>query len=92
MNDILNYSGAEVFPGIHNVFFLLARCSDGQLRLAEGSDTYYGRVEICSDQRWNALSSARSLWSYTNANIACIELGFRCNYYINDIIALSEVS
>jgi deleted-in-malignant-brain-tumors protein 1 len=61
-----------------------ARCSDGQLRLAEGSDSYYGRVEICSDQRWNTLSSARSLWSYTNARIACIELGFQYYNYAYD--------
>ena len=63
----------KVSPGI---VFPIARCSDGQLRLAEGSVAYYGRVEICSDQRWNTLSSARSLWSSTNARIACIELGF----------------
>ncbi|CAI8023573.1 Neurotrypsin [Geodia barretti] len=56
-----------------------ARCSDGQLRLAEGSVAYYGRVEICSDQRWNTLSNAQ--WSYSNARIACIELGFQYASY-----------
>ena len=73
--SFLYYSGVKVSPGINKYFiFSIARCSDGQLRLAERS-TYYGRVEICSDQRWNALS--HYYWSYTNARIACIELGFQ---------------
>ena len=51
----------------------IARCSNGQMKLAAGSETY-GRVEICSDQRWTTLSYNQ--WSYANAQVACIQLGF----------------
>jgi deleted-in-malignant-brain-tumors protein 1 len=52
-----------------------ARCSDGKLRLTDGSGVTGGRVEICSHQRWNTFNS--STWFATNGKVACIELGFR---------------
>ena len=60
-------------------FDCLARCSDGQLRLTDRPEVTYGRVEICSHQRWNTFYSSN--WFATNAKVACIELGFRGAYY-----------
>ena len=58
-----------------------ASCSDGQIRLIDGYTERYGRVEICSDQRWETLNYYQ--WTYDNARVACFELGFtRCEFYI----------
>jgi hypothetical protein len=61
-----------------------ARCSDGQIRLIGGSEEYYGRVEICSSQRWQALSSLYPQWNSNNARVACVELGFESYYDYRD--------
>ena len=52
----------------------VASCSDGQLRLTD-SYSYYKHVDICSNQRWGALSSSQ--WYYYNTMVACTELGYR---------------
>ena len=60
----------------NDLFCLIARCSDGQLRLTDGPVERYGRVEICSNRRWETFPISR--WSPNNALVACIELGFQC--------------
>ena len=62
---------------ILSLYIYEASCSDGQIRLIEGNTELYGRVEICSDQRWETLNYYQ--WSYYNARVVCAELGFlRC--------------
>ena len=56
----------------------LASCTDGQLRLVEGSYEDRGRVEICSHRRWETLNYYQ--WTRSAARVACNELGFRCTY------------
>ena len=51
-----------------------ASCSDGQIKLIEGYTELYGRVEICSHQRWETLSYNH--WSSSVAKVVCIELGY----------------
>ena len=56
----------------------IARCSNGQLRLTDS-----GRIEICSQQRWETFN--RLWWSSKNTEVACQELGFRgmqSNYFM----------
>ena len=56
-------------------FHLLARCADDQVKLIGGYAETVGRVEICSNHRWGALSF--TYWTaYYNARTTCIELGF----------------
>ena len=64
---------------LYFVILFLARCSDGQLRLIGGSEEQYGRLEMCSNQRWGTFSS--SSWSTDNSFVACTELGYQCKYY-----------
>ena len=53
----------------------IARCSNGQLRLTDDPQANQGRIEICSQQRWETFYSV--WWSSKNSEVACWELGFR---------------
>ena len=57
---------------LHNLF--LALCQDGAVRLRGGQTSAEGRVEICFDNRWGTVCD--DLWSNTDGNIVCKELGF----------------
>ena len=52
----------------------LADCLDGQLRLIQHYIESSGRIEICSNRRWETLSYRE--WTSSNAHVACNELGF----------------
>ena len=56
------------------LYVYIARCSDGQIKLIEGNSEENGRLEICSDKRWESLSGY--YWEPNVARVACIELGF----------------
>ena len=66
------------FPLVNFTLLLLptrvASCSDGQIKLIEGSLDNYGRVEICSNQRWETIS--RRYWHYRETRVACNALGY----------------
>ena len=49
-------------------------CTEGQVRLADGSTAYEGRVEVCHDRVWVAIYD--SGWSYNNALVVCKQLGY----------------
>lgn len=58
-------------------FMLEARsdCLDGDVRLVNGTTSYEGRVEICYDGVWGSVCD--SYWSYWDAAIVCLQLGFQ---------------
>ena len=55
-------------------------CTEGQVRLADGSTAYEGRVEVCRSGVWVAIYD--SGWSYNNALVVCRQLGYphQCKY------------
>ena len=67
-------------PYIHSTTVLcdIASCSDGQIRLREGSSENEGRVEICSNQRWETISDG--LWGDYETEVACNALGYTGSY------------
>ena len=54
--------------------FILAPCTDGQLRLVGGNVDNEGRVEICLNNEWGTICDDN--WHTNNANVACGVLGF----------------
>ena len=59
-----------------------ANCSDGDVRLVDGSVDYEGRVEICFNRVWGTLCSSSiyyylSHWDLDDAKVVCRQLGYQ---------------
>ena len=52
-----------------------ANCSDGEVRLVDGSTPNEGRVEVCINQAWGTICGD-SYWGSVDANVVCGQLGY----------------
>lgn len=52
-----------------------ASCENGDIRLAEGSHTYEGRVELCVNNAWGTVCDDH--WDVLEGNLVCRQLGFQ---------------
>ena len=55
-----------------------ANCSDGDVRLVDGSVDYEGRVEICINRVWGTVCSTSyryNYWDLSDAKVVCRQLG-----------------
>lgn len=52
-----------------------SNCTNGDLRLVDGSTPLEGRVEICINHAWGTVCD-RS-WSIADANVVCKQLGYQ---------------
>ena len=50
-----------------------SNCTDGEVRLVDGSGPHEGRVEVCINEAWGTVCS--NGWSNTDANVVCKQLG-----------------
>ena len=53
---------------------LLLDCTDGDVRLTNGSCTNEGTVEVCFSGLWGLISDRG--WSSNSTNVVCSQLGF----------------
>ena len=53
-------------------------CHDGDVRLAGGSQSHEGRVEVCFSEMWGTICDDISPWDWntSEANVVCLQLGF----------------
>ena len=58
-----------------NFSVLLARCTEGLLRLVDGHDSNEGRIEICSNGVWGTVYAGR--WDVNDASVVCRRLGYQ---------------
>uniref|UniRef100_A0A1X7TQF9 SRCR domain-containing protein n=2 Tax=Amphimedon queenslandica TaxID=400682 RepID=A0A1X7TQF9_AMPQE len=51
-----------------------SNCTDGEVRLVDGSGPHEGRIEVCINEAWGTVCS--NGWSNTDANVICKQLGY----------------
>ena len=51
-----------------------ASCTNGEVRLVNGSGPHEGRVEICVNEAWGTICS--NSWSSFDAKVVCRQLGY----------------
>ena len=52
-------------------------CTEGDVRLAGGETVMEGKVEVCHNQTWWAVSG--SYWDYRDATVVCRHLHYPAN-------------
>ena len=60
-----------------STLFVHTGCSDGDIRLTNGTNSSEGRVEICFNNEWGTVCG--QMWNNTDAAVVCRQLKFASN-------------
>ena len=71
-NDVLHYIHACIIA-VSDV--KIVNCTEGEVRLVNGSSPNKGRVEICIDQSWATVCS--NGFDYRESRVICGQLGYQ---------------
>ena len=67
-----------------------SNCTDGDIRLVDGSTNYEGRVEICINKAWGTITYFYG--SNNEAQTVCNQLGYSATGKCNEFVDLQCVS
>ena len=67
-----------------------SNCTDGDVRLVDGSTNYEGRVEICISKAWGTITYFSGF--YNEAQTVCNQLGYNATGKSNEVVELLNVS
>ena len=56
------------------VFYIHAACTNGDIRLIGGSNSFEGRVEICNNNNWGTVCDDG--FAANDATVVCRQLGY----------------
>ena len=73
----MNYFNMTIFIAVKVIIKCYAGfipCTNGTLRLVNGSSTNEGRLEICINGCWGTICD--DSWTNANAQVACRQLGY----------------
>ena len=62
-------------------------CAEGAVRLAGGKNLMEGRVEVCHNETWWAVSG--SSWDFRDATVVCKHLHYSANCKLNKSVLLN---
>ncbi len=63
----------HIFPSFLDIITIGSLCTDGELRLVNGSNQLEGKVEICINSAWGAVCD--SSFTKEEATVVCRQLG-----------------
>lgn len=63
------------FTNLCYIAMKVGNCTNGDIRLVDGSNELEGRVELCYDNQWGTVCY-NSYWTPNFANLVCGQLGF----------------
>jgi hypothetical protein len=70
-----------------------ANCNAGDIRLVDGNSTLEGRVEVCTQGLWGAISVFKYFWVFSRSNLATVicrqlEFPWECELYAHAVSVL----
>ena len=77
-----------LFPKVQSSSY--SNCTDGDIRLVDGSTNYEGRVEICINKAWGTITYFYG--SNNEAQTVCNQLGYSAIGKSNEVVELQHVN